>query len=166
MIYTSFQERATRISHTNTGKLADKAGDTVLSRICKTIAGDEARHEKAYKSFMSKIFELDPNGAVLAFEKMMKKQIAMPAILMDSGNEDNMFVRFSAVTQKIGIYTAWDYASIIEHLVQLWKLESLTGLNAAASKAQAYLCKLADRYKSIAERIKAPEEVSLVWLSV
>ena len=48
MIYTSFQERATKISHVNTGKLADKAGDDVLSRICKTIAGDEARHENAY----------------------------------------------------------------------------------------------------------------------
>ena len=44
-IYTSFQERATKISHVNTGKLADKNGDNVLSRICKTIAGDEARHE-------------------------------------------------------------------------------------------------------------------------
>ena len=50
IVYTSFQERATKISHVNTGKLADKAGDNNLSRICKTIAGDEARHEKAYKS--------------------------------------------------------------------------------------------------------------------
>ena len=63
MIYTSFQERATKIAHVNTGKLADKAGDDVLSRICKTIAGDEARHEKAYKSFMTKIFEIDPNSS-------------------------------------------------------------------------------------------------------
>ena len=33
IVYTSFQERATRISHVNTGKLADKAGDFTLSRI-------------------------------------------------------------------------------------------------------------------------------------
>ncbi len=45
IVYTSFQERATRISHVNTGKLADKAGDDALSKICKTIAGEEARHE-------------------------------------------------------------------------------------------------------------------------
>jgi acyl-[acyl-carrier-protein] desaturase len=57
LVYTSFQERATKISHVNTGKLADKAGDSTLSKICKTIAGDEARHEKAYKSFMGKVFE-------------------------------------------------------------------------------------------------------------
>ena len=163
-IYTSFQERATKISHVNTGKLADKYGDGVLSKICKTIAGDEARHEKAYKTFMGKIFEIDPNGALLAFEQMMKKQIAMPAILMDTAPVDNLFSRFSAITQKMGIYTTYDYAAIIKHLTQLWKVESLTGLNDYAARAQDYLSNLADRYKRIAERMKEPEVVKLAWL--
>lgn len=166
MVYTSFQERATKISHVNTGKLADKAGDNTLSRICKTIAGDEARHEKAYKSFMSKIFEADPNGGLKAFEAMMRKQIAMPALLMgEGGKKPNLFEDFSAVTQKIGVYTTWDYASIIEHLVALWKIETLTGLKDGAAKAQDYLCTLAARYKRIAERMKIPEDINLTWLN-
>lgn len=165
MVYTSFQERATKISHVNTGKLADKAGDSVLSRICKTIAGDEARHEKAYKSFMSQIFEIDPNGGLLAFEKMMRNQIVMPAVLMgDGGKNPDIYSHFSAVTQKVGIYTGWDYARIIEHLVELWKIDSLTGLNDAASKAQSYLSNLADRYMRLADRMKAPDEIKLAWL--
>lgn len=163
-IYTSFQERATRISHVNTGKLADRGGDAVLAKICKTIAGDEARHEKAYKTFMAKIFEIDPNGALLAFEKMMKKQIAMPAIMMDDSPVDNLFTRFSAITQKLGIYTTFDYAAIIKHLTELWQVESLTGLNSYAAKAQEYLGTLADRYRRIAERMKEPETVKLAWL--
>jgi len=166
IVYTSFQERATKISHVNTGKLADKAGDNNLSRICKTIAGDEARHEKAYKSFMTKIFEIDPAGALLSFEKMMRKQIVMPAVLMDEGSKkENVFADFSAITQKIGVYTTWDYASIIDHLVGLWKIESLTGLKDGVAKAQDYLCTLAARYKKIAERMKVPEDVTLHWLS-
>ena len=163
-VYTSFQERATKISHVNTGKLAHKYGDVALSKICKTIAGDEARHEKAYKSFMSKIFEIDPNGALLAFEKMMKKQITMPAVLMDKAPVDNLFTRFSAITQKIGIYTAFDYAAIIKHLTQLWKVETLTGLNDYAARAQEYLGNLAERYHKIAERMKEPPAVKLAWL--
>ncbi len=163
-IYTSFQERATRISHVNTGKLADRNGDEVLARICKTIAGDEGRHEKAYKSFMSKVFEVDPNGAMLAFEKMMKKQIAMPAIMMDNSPVDNLFTRFSAITQKLGIYTTLDYAAIIKHLTDLWKVDSVTGLNSYAAKAQEYLSTLSDRYRRIAERMKEPETVKLAWL--
>lgn len=166
IVYTSFQERATKISHVNTGKLADKAGDNTLSRICKTIAGDEARHEKAYKTFMSKIFEIDPNGALKSFDQMMRKQIVMPAVLMaDGAKNQNIFNDFSAITQKIGVYTTWDYANIIDHLVTLWKIETLSGLKDGASKAQDYLCNLSARYKKIAERMKIPDEVSLSWLS-
>ncbi len=165
MIYTSFQERATKVSHVNTGKLADKAGDSTLARICKTIAGDEARHEKAYKSFIGRVFEIDPNGAMLAFEKVMRNQIIMPAVLIDKDNDENLFARYAAITQKIGIYTTWDYAKIIDHLVNTWKIESITGLEGAAAKAQEYLCKLATRYERIAERSKAPEEIVLPWLS-
>jgi acyl-[acyl-carrier-protein] desaturase len=101
---------------------------------------------------------------LLAFEKMMKKQIVMPAILMDNATTDNLFTRFSAITQKLGIYTTFDYASIIKHLTDLWKVESLTGLSDYAARAQDYLSTLADRYKRIAERMKEPEAVKLAWL--
>tara|TARA_B110001452_G_scaffold151202_1_gene125782 strand:- start:245 stop:505 length:261 start_codon:yes stop_codon:yes gene_type:complete len=60
-IYTSFQERATKISHGNVGKLAAGAGDPVLARICARIAGDEARHEKAYQLFVQRVLEIDPD---------------------------------------------------------------------------------------------------------
>jgi acyl-[acyl-carrier-protein] desaturase len=166
IVYTSFQERATKISHVNTGKLADKAGDLVLGKICKQIAGDEARHEKAYKSFMSEIVKIDPNGAILAFEKMMRKQIVMPAVLMaEGGNNPTLYDQFSAITQKVGIYTGWDYARIIDHLVKLWNIETVTGLNDVAAKAQEYLSGLSSRYMRLADRMKAPDEISLAWIN-
>jgi acyl-[acyl-carrier-protein] desaturase len=166
IIYTSFQERATKISHVNTGKLANKAGDATLARICNTIAGDEARHEKAYKSFMSKIFEIDPNGALKAFEQMMRNQIVMPSVMMGEGSKNpNLFTDFSNITQQIGVYTTLDYASIIEHLTALWKIDTLTGLKDGMAKAQDYLCNLAERYKKIAARMKLPEDIELMWLS-
>jgi acyl-[acyl-carrier-protein] desaturase len=95
---------------------------------------------------------------------MMKKQIAMPAIMMDTSPVDNLFTRFSAITQKLGIYTTFDYAAIIKHLTELWKIETLTGLNDVAARAQDYLSTLADRYHRIAERMKEPETVKLAWL--
>lgn len=60
-IYTSFQEIATNVSHRRTATMAKLQGDVVLSKICGTIASDEARHAKAYQFFMEKIFEVDPN---------------------------------------------------------------------------------------------------------
>ncbi len=165
-IYTSFQERATKISHTNVGRLAVKEGDERLQKICGLIAGDEARHEKAYKLFMSKIFEVDPAQAILSFAKMMKIKIIMPADLMEDGKEENLFTKFSNVAQRIGVYTAKDYAEIIGNLVKGWEIDKLTGLSDLAAKAQDYLCTLSERYLNVAGRIslaQKPEKFSWIY---
>ena len=164
IVYTSFQERATKISHVNTGKLAKKSGDKSLEKICNIVAGEEALHEKAYKFFMSKVFEVDPNGAIQAFADMMRKKIIMPATLMDEGTEQSKFIDYANVTQKIGVYTSMDYASIIEHLVGFWKIETMQGLNEAGKKAQDFLGGLSSRYYRLAERMGEPIEAQLVWL--
>ena len=55
-IYTSFQERATKIRHGNTASHATQYGDKTLGKICAAIAGDEARHEKAYIKICDEFF--------------------------------------------------------------------------------------------------------------
>jgi hypothetical protein len=47
-VYTSFQERATKVSHGNTARHALEHGDDVLAKICGLVASDEGRHEMAY----------------------------------------------------------------------------------------------------------------------
>ncbi len=163
-IYTSFQERATKISHRNVGVLAKQAGDDRLHKICGLIAGDEARHERAYKLFMTKIFELDPARAVLAFATMMKRKIVMPALLMYDGKERDLFSKFSIVAQKLGVYTAADYANIIDNLVKEWRIATLNGLSDAAAKAQEYLGGLADRYRKVAERMTFSGSARFSWI--
>ena len=54
LVYTSFQERATRLSHSNVGRMAARDGDENLARICGVIAGDEARHEAFYTRMMGR----------------------------------------------------------------------------------------------------------------
>jgi len=163
-VYTSFQERATKISHRNVGVLAGRAGEDRLHKICGLIAGDEARHEKAYKLFMSKVFEMDPKRALLAFAKMMKSKIVMPAHLMQDGRDKDIFAKFSNVAQGIGVYTARDYADIIEALVREWNVETLKGLSDASAKAQEYLCTLANRYRNLAERFGVSGREKFSWI--
>jgi acyl-[acyl-carrier-protein] desaturase len=151
-IYTSFQERATKISHRNVGRIAKQEGDESLHKICSTIANDEARHEEAYKRFMDRIFEVDPERAVLAFRKMMKTMVKMPAARMTDGQDPDIYEKFATVAQRIKVYTSNDYADIIDHLVARWKLTTLTGISGEAAKAQDFLCGLADRYRKLAER--------------
>ena len=49
---------ALQVSHGNTAAHATELGDRQLGRICAAIAGDEARHEKAYIKIVDKLFEL------------------------------------------------------------------------------------------------------------
>ncbi|KAL3506855.1 hypothetical protein ACH5RR_032237 [Cinchona calisaya] len=151
-IYTSFQERATFISHGNTARLAKEQGDIKLAQICGTIASDEKRHETAYTKIVEKLFEIDPDGTVLSFADMMRKKISMPAHLMYDGCDDDLFEHFSAVAQRLGVYTAKDYADILEFLVGRWKVADLTGLSAHGRKAQDYVCGLPPRIRRLEER--------------
>lgn len=151
-LYTSFQERATAISHGNTARHAKQKGERNLAVICGLIAADEKRHERAYQAIVGKLYELDPNGAMLAFEDMMRKQIIMPAHLMFDGENDHLFDNFSAVTQRTGVYTANDYADIVEHLIRQWDVEKVEGLSGDGRRAQEYVCKLPPRIRKLAER--------------
>lgn len=151
-LYTSFQERATKISHGNVGRLAKTHGAGDLQRICAKIAGDEGRHEKAYQAFCTEILERDPDGLLMEFGDMMRGQIVMPAELMTDGKDSSLYENFSTVAQRLEVYTALDYADIIEHLVDHWKIGELTGLTSEGEKEQEYICRLPKRYRKLAER--------------
>jgi len=151
-IYTSFQERATKISHGNVARLAKKYGDNQLGKICAKIGGDEGRHERAYQQFSEEILKRDPNGFLTVFGDMMRGQITMPAEMMTDGKDNDLYDNFSEVAQRIGVYSAIDYADILDHLIKRWDLEHIEGLSAEGEKERVYLCKLPNRYRKLAER--------------
>lgn len=164
-IYTSFQERATKISHGATARHAKDYGDKVLGQITGAIASDEARHESAYSRIVDELFRKDPSGTTLAFADMMKKQIVMPAHMMDDmvhkgRTGRNIFQDFSTVAESTGTYTAQDYASILEHLISRWELEGMAGLSSEAQEAQEYVCKLPPRIRRLADRTLMRKEKS------
>ncbi|XP_073047583.1 stearoyl-[acyl-carrier-protein] 9-desaturase, chloroplastic-like [Primulina eburnea] len=154
-IYVSFQERATFISHGNTAKLAKKYGDTKLAQICGIVAADEKRHEAAYTKIVEKLFEIDPDSTMRSLADMMKKKIVMPAHMLYDGVDENIFSNYSAVAQRIGVYTARDYTDIMEFLVDRWGVKNLTGLSDEGRKAQDYVCGLVPRYRKFEERAQA-----------
>ncbi|KAB1218153.1 Acyl-[acyl-carrier-protein] desaturase, chloroplastic [Morella rubra] len=167
-IYTSFQERATFISHGNTARLAMKYGDEKLAQICGTIAADEKRHEIAYTEIVKKLFELDPSDTVISFAEMMRKKIAMPAHLMYDGQDERLFDHFTSVASRLGVYTTRDYMGVYTHLVAKWNVEKLTGLSSEGREAQDYVCGLGKKMKRLelrgmAKAEKAPA-VSFSWI--
>lgn len=167
-IYTSFQEVATNISHRRVASQAKKYGDVLLSKMCGVIAGDEARHAKAYKYFISKVFEVDPNEAMIAFEDMMRKKIVMPAhFLREIGlRVGQTFGHFTDAAQRLGIYTATDYVDILKSLIDEWHIASMKDLNETGEKARDYIMNLPARLLRVADRMKNPMlEYKFSWIA-
>ncbi|RMZ52538.1 hypothetical protein APUTEX25_003681 [Auxenochlorella protothecoides] len=175
-VFTSFQERATKLSHGSTARLAVAAGDEALAKICGTIARDESRHEAAYTRTMDAIFQRDPSGAMVAFAHMMMRKITMPAHLMDDGQHGarnggrNLFDDFAAVAERAGVYTAGDYIGILRHLIRRWDVEGKTGLTPEGRAAQELLCSLPARFEKLAQRkakkaeAAPPAAVEFSWI--
>jgi len=168
-VYTSFQELATNVSHRRVASLVKKTGNQLLAKINGVIAADEARHANAYADFISRIFELDPNQMMLAFEDMMKKKIVMPAHFMrQSGDKvGELWGHFSDAAQRTMVYTAQDYIDIMRSLIDKWDIGNILNLDDQAEKARDYLMNLPDRLQRITDRMKEPEkEYEFKWIGV
>ena len=157
-IYTSFQEKATQYSHKNVAVQAKKAGNDVLSKLCGMVAADEARHHKAYSSFVEEIFKVDASEMMLAFADMMKQSIVMPAHYLREAKEAQglAFKHFSDCAQRLDVYTGQDYVGIVKELVDKWDIGNMSNLNVQAEKARDYLMAFPTRLARVVERAPRP----------
>lgn len=168
IVYASFQERATRVSHRNMGLLAHKYGDKRLGKMCALIAGDEARHEQAYQNLFKVCLRLDPNGAFVAMADMLLSKIVMPARLMDDGSGRDLFSDYSIVAQRMEIYTTRDYAEMLLFLAETWEISKFKNLSPEAAAAQEKIFKTAEKYlrksESLSEAMRAVEIKPFSWV--
>lgn len=168
-VYTSFQELATHISHKRVGQLAQKKQNKLLGNMCKLIAGDEMRHYMAYRSFIQRIFSVDPSEMMIAFSEMMKTKIVMPAqFIRESGGViGDAFENFSNAAQRLGVYTTEDYIDILKKLTTFWDIANIRELNDNSERARDYVMNLPDRLAKISERIRIPQDpYAFKWVTV
>jgi len=153
LMYTAFQERATKISHSAAGNRAWREfTDSWLSSVCGIVASDEARHEAAYVLAVREIFEQDPDGAMLALKETVRAMTAMPGRTMDDGRTEGLYDVYSEFAERAGVYSVSDFAGIISHLMRKWGVERLSGLSAKAERARDFVCRVARHYERQAVR--------------
>ena len=155
LIYTAFQETATKLSHSAAGVRARREGDELLGRICCIVASDEARHQIAYIRAVKEIFRVDADGAVVALKRTFRPMASMPGLLMDDGRTDRLYAAYSAAANRAGVYGSRDFALIVGSLVRTWDVGGLTGLSSDASEAQEFVCRIAERYERL---VDSPQE--------
>lgn len=146
-VYTSAQEKATFVSHTNTGKLVAEQ-EPLLYTITQKIAQDESRHYAFYLSVFKEIIARDPNVALECAAEVMPS-IEMPGISMQNFNE------YADVVRRSGIYGPRDYQKIVEQLIGSWNIEFMTQLNEIGRRAQEKIMSIPARLQKVADYIES-----------
>lgn len=143
LAYTSLQEKATQVSHANTGRLAGEY-EPVLRRSLAHLAADEGRHYRFYRSAFAAVLEADPDKALVSLHKVAM-DFAMP------GNSVPGFDAMSDVIRKADIFGPRQYQKIVDDLLEFWEVGAMTGLKAAGAQAQEALMKLPARLLKLAD---------------
>jgi acyl-[acyl-carrier-protein] desaturase len=145
-VYTTLQERATQISHRNTGELAGEE-EPLLKSILTHVAADESKHFTFYLKAFKAILGIDPNRALQSAAALMPG-IDMPGLLMPH------FKEMGDIVRRTGIYGPWDYKKIVEIVTDFWEIAKLTGLNPEGRQAQDKIMKIPKRLQKVAEYLQ------------
>jgi acyl-[acyl-carrier-protein] desaturase len=143
LAYTSLQEKATQVAHSNTGRQAANH-EPRLQRVLAHISGDESRHYLFYRAAFGEILDRDPNQALVSLQKVTLG-FEMP------GHSVTRFSEMSDVIRRADIFGPRQYQGIVEELLDHWKIGSLTGLNATGEEARDKLMKVPKRLSRIAD---------------
>ncbi|HWF28065.1 MAG TPA: acyl-ACP desaturase [Mycobacterium sp.] len=93
VIYVTFQELATRISHRNTGKACN---ETIADQLLAKISGDENLHMIFYRDVSEAGFEAAPNQAMKSLHKILRN-FQMPGFQVPEFRRKAVFIAVGGV---------------------------------------------------------------------
>jgi acyl-[acyl-carrier-protein] desaturase len=146
-VYTTLQERATQISHFNTGRLAGEH-EPQIQYILTQVAADEARHYAFYRQVFNEVLKRDPDQALESASRIMPS-IDMPGVSMPH------FREIADVIRRAGIYGPRDYLKIVEDQIRFWRIDAITGLKEVGARAQEKIVDIPRRLAKIADYVES-----------
>jgi acyl-[acyl-carrier-protein] desaturase len=145
-VYTSLQERATQVSHANTGKVASEY-EPMIGAVLANVAKEEARHYAFYRTIFQEVLKRDPNRALASAAEIMPS-IDMPGYTMPH------FREMADVIRRAGIYGPRDYLKIVEEQIKFWAIDALDGLDEIGKRAQEKILGIPDRLRRVADAME------------
>lgn len=145
-VYTTLQERATQVSHANTGRIASEH-EPLIGEVLSNVAKEEARHYVFYRSIFERVLARDPNRALESASHLMPS-IDMPGVNMPH------FREMADVIRRAGIYGPRDYLKIVQDVIKYWAIDTITGLNEMGKKAQEKILAIPARLERVADMME------------
>jgi acyl-[acyl-carrier-protein] desaturase len=145
--YTSMQERATQVAHQNNAKRAGEY-DPIIARGLERVGAEEARHFHFYRQVFAEVLQRDVNNALIALAR------ALSHFEMPGGNIPT-FDDMTDVIRRADLYGPRHFLKIVQELIEYWRLNALTDLDAAGRKAQEFVLKYPARLERIADHLES-----------
>jgi len=145
-VYTTLQERATQVSHANTGRVASEHEPTI-GTVLSNVAKEEARHYAFYRAIFQAVLERDPNRALVSAAAVMPS-IDMPGVNMPH------FREMADVIRRAGIYGPRDYLRIVQEQIRFWAIETLGELDELGRMAQEKILGIPARLERVADAME------------
>jgi acyl-[acyl-carrier-protein] desaturase len=153
VVYVSFQELATRVSHRNTGAIT---GDPLAEQLLARIATDENLHMVFYRNLGAACFDRAPDATMCAV-----RDEVVGFVMPGAGMPD--FTRNSVIIAKAGIYDLRLHIDeVLNPILRYWKVFTRTDLGPVGEQAReelsAFLAELeasASRFIEQRDRLRA-----------
>jgi acyl-[acyl-carrier-protein] desaturase len=145
-VYTTLQERATQVSHANTGKVASEHEPTI-GTVLANVAKEEARHYAFYREIFKAVLERDPDRA------LESAALVMPAIDMPGVNMPH-FREMAEVIRRAGIYGPREYLKIVEEQIRYWVIDAVEPSTDAGKEAQEKILGIPPRLERVAQAME------------
>ncbi len=148
--YVTFQELATRISHRNTGKIAN---DDIVEGMMQRISLDENLHMLFYRNTIAAALELEPNAAMRAITDVVTN-FAMPGANMPG------FGRKAVQIALAGIYDLSQHVDeVVWPVLRAWKIFERNDLTGDGLKARDELVAFLEKVSAEAALFNDKREV-------
>lgn len=149
LVYVSFQELATRVSHRNTGAAT---GCPIAEQLLARIATDENLHMVFYRNLVTSALECSPDAAMAAIRDEVVG-FTMPGAGMPG------FARNSVTIAKAGIYDLrLHYDEVLRPILRYWKIFERTDLGPQGEQARQELAEFLEGLDAKANRFVEQRE--------
>lgn len=134
--YVSFQELATRISHRNTGRIAN---DDIAEGMLARVALDENLHMLFYRNLLGKALDLEPNAAMVAIKDVVTN-FQMPGAGMPGWGRKSVGIALA------GIYDLQLHLEdVVAPVLRAWNIFERTDLTGEGEAARNELAEYLKR---------------------
>ena len=151
VIYVTFQELATRVSHRNTGKACN---ETIADQLLQRVSADENLHMIFYRDVSEAGFAIAPNQAMKSLHRVLRN-FKMPGYTVPE------FRRKAVIIAVGGVYDPRIHLDdVVMPVLKKWRIFEREDFTGEAAEMRDDLGKLIEELKETCEKFEEPSSAA------